>query len=64
MVIVVGSADDGSTPELAWLLSSSLVHRSDVAVRLLLTASTIDGLPTLRAAFTSLRADVRPLAIG
>lgn len=64
VVIMVGGADDWSTPELTWLLSNGLVHRPDTAVRLLLTASTMDGLPALRAALTRLQADIRPIEIG
>ncbi|MCZ7424115.1 hypothetical protein O7607_00070 [Micromonospora sp. WMMA1949] len=64
IVIMVNGADDWSTTELTWLLSNNLVHRPDAPVRLLLTASTMDGLPALRAALTRLQADIRPLKVG
>lgn len=63
VVIIVAGADDWSTPELAWLLSNIVVHRRDMPARLLLTASTMDGLPALRAALTPLRAGIDPVEI-
>jgi hypothetical protein len=64
VVIIVPGADDWSAPELAWLLSNALVHRPGLPVRLLLTASTMAGLPALRAALTPLRAGIHPIEVA
>lgn len=63
VVIIVNGADDWSTFELTWLLSTGLVHRSDVPARLLLTASTLEHLPALRAALTRIQADIWSLPV-
>jgi hypothetical protein len=60
-VVILSGADNWSTPELAWLLSNAVVHRRRMPARIPLTASTIDGLPALRAALTQLEADIGPV---
>ncbi|GIE32780.1 hypothetical protein Ait01nite_058250 [Actinoplanes italicus] len=64
VVIIVAGADDWSTPELGWLLSNTVLHRPELPARLLLTASSMNGLPALRAALTPLRAGIHPIEIA
>ena len=64
VVIIVDGADDWSVTELCWLLSNALVHEPGLPVRLLLTASTMDGLPQLRAALANVQAGVSALPIS
>jgi hypothetical protein len=55
LLVIVEQADTWSRPELTWLLSDALLHHPDVTTRVLLTAATMDMLPTWRGVLANLQ---------
>lgn len=61
VLLIVDGADRWPLTHLTWLLSNSMLHRSDRSVRVVLLAATLDGWPAIRGALANRMASTAAL---